>query len=81
MNHDWASRRLIWSHFVIVGSAILQVEPFGQLEIELNRGALEGTLQCIFDRNVDLRAVESTIARVQLPLPMIKLVKSFRKLL
>lgn len=42
-------------------------ETDGQVEVQLNRRALETTLQRIADVDVDLGAVEGTITRVQLP--------------
>lgn len=47
---------------------IRQLETSRKLEIELDRGTLMITLQCVLELNVDLWAVEGAIPRVDLPL-------------
>jgi hypothetical protein len=45
----------------------IEVEPDGELEVQLNGGALEGPPESVHDGDVDLWSVKSTIARVFLP--------------
>ena len=47
---------------------ILEVEPLGKLEIQLDSRALEGPLQSVFDRDVYLWSVERSVSRVDLPI-------------
>jgi hypothetical protein len=54
----------LWPH---LGCHVLQLELSGQLEVELNRSALELALQRIRDCDVDFRSVECAITGVQLP--------------
>ncbi|RUP48071.1 hypothetical protein BC936DRAFT_145001 [Jimgerdemannia flammicorona] len=50
----------------VVGT-VLELEPLGELEVQLDRRALVLAFQRIADRNVNLRAVEGAVAGVQLP--------------
>ena len=67
--------------YVVVRAAVLEVEALWQLEVELDRGALEGSAESVADGDVDLGAVERAVTRVELPLSGILLVKSCAKLL
>jgi len=62
-------------------SAILEVKPLGKLEIQLNRGALEGPFQGVLDCDVYLGTVERPISRVNLPFPRVVFLECFRQLL
>lgn len=59
----------------------LEVEPLGELEIKLDRRALEGPLQRVADGNVDLGAVEGSVARVEVPFAGVLLVEGCTELL
>lgn len=48
---------------------IRQVEANGQLEVQLDRPALEGPPERVEYRNVNLRAVECAVAGIQFPRP------------
>ena len=65
----------------LVRGAILEVEALGELEVELDGRALERPPQGIADLDVDLGTVESAVARVQLPLARVELVKCALQLL
>jgi hypothetical protein len=54
--------------FTSLGTAELKVELLRKLEVELDGGALELTLESVRDGDIDLGAVEGTITRVELPL-------------
>ena len=60
---------LLRGSICLFGAAELvpKVEPDGQLEVELDRAALNRPAECILDLNVDLRAVECTIALLETP--------------
>lgn len=60
--------------YVVVRAAVFEVEALRELEVELNRGALEGTAESVADGDVDLGTVERAVARVELPLSGILLV-------
>lgn len=47
--------------------AVLESETLGQLEVELNGGALMATAQTVADQNINLGSVESTILGVDGP--------------
>ena len=80
MDHDRSRRRLVWIRRLF-RSTILEVEPLRELEIQLNRRALEGPLQSIFDRDVYLGTVERSVSRVHLPFPRVVFLERFRQLL
>lgn len=80
MNHD-RSRRWPIRIRIVFWSTIFQVEALGELEVELDRGTLERTMQRIFDHNVDFWAVESTISRVKFPFSRVSRLECFCKLL
>jgi len=65
MDHD----RTLVLHLSITlsRSHVLQIEADRQLEVELDGGALVVTLKGITDVNIDLRTIEGTISRVNLP--------------
>jgi hypothetical protein len=65
MNNNWPRRRF---GRIFRRRAVLQIEAFRELEIELNGGTLEGPAQGIPDGDVYLRAVECAIARINFPL-------------
>jgi len=80
MNHD-RSRGWLVGIRRFFRSTILEVKPLGKLEIQLNRGALEGPFQGIFDRDVYLGTVKRSISRVNLPFPRVVFLERFRELL
>lgn len=80
MNDDRPRRWLVRID-LILSRAVLQVEPLRQLEIELDRSALEGTTKGVSDFDIDLGTVKSTISGVQFPLPGILSVERLRELL
>ena len=51
------------------------------MEVKLNRCALERSAQRVFDRDIDFRAIESTVSRVELPFAGVVFVESFCQLL
>lgn len=61
MDHDGSSSSLVCG-------AVLQVEPFRQLEVELDSSTLERSAKSVPNRDVDLGTIERAIARVELPL-------------
>ena len=71
------------ARFGVVGvlSAVLEIEPLGQLEVELDGRALERAAEAVSDADVDLRPVESAVARVDLPLSGILLLERLFELL
>ena len=82
MDDDWARRGLTrLNSSSLVSGTVLEIEPLGQLEVELDRRALEGALQRVADRDVDLGPVEGAVARVQLPLAWVELVEAGAQLL
>ena len=48
---------------------IFEVEPLRKLEIQLDRRALEGSLQSVSDRDIYLGTVERSVSWVHLPVP------------
>ena len=46
---------------------VLEVEADGQLEVELDGGALEVAPERVHDGDVDFRAVKGAVPRIQLP--------------
>lgn len=65
----------------ILGRTILQVKTFRELEIELDRSALEGPPERISDGNVDFGSVECTIPGVDFPFAGVLLIECFFQLL
>ncbi len=59
MDHD---RRVFGS----VGADVVAAEPFGHREIELDGSALPASLEAVANVEIDLRAVEGSIPRVEL---------------
>src|SRR6185437_2426470 len=59
MNHDWAM-------LGIVCTDIAQFKTLRHIEIELDRRQLVIALDCVRDAEVDLRSVESSVARIDL---------------
>lgn len=80
MDHDRSSwwfvriRRLL-------RSTVFEVEPFWELEIQLDSCALERPLQGVFNRDIYLWAVERSIPWVNLPFPRVVLLERCPKLL
>lgn len=68
-------------HDRLVRRAEAQVEALRQLEVELDRRALELAPQRVADRDVDLRPVKRTVAGIQLPLAWVVLLERLRQLL
>jgi len=65
VNHDRAL--VLHISITLSRSHVLKVETDGKLEIELDGGALVVALEGITDVNINLRTVEGTITRVDLP--------------
>ena len=80
MDHH-RSRRWLARIRRIPRSPVLEVEPFRKLEIQLNRRALERPLQRVFDRDIYLGTVERPVARVNLPISGVVIIKRFPQLL
>lgn len=80
MNHDWSRRRPARIRRLF-RSTILEVEPLRELEIQLNRRALEGPLQSVFDRDIYLGTVKRSVTRVDLPPPRMVFLERLRQLL
>mmetsp|Transcript_9910 Transcript_9910/g.15623 ORF Transcript_9910/g.15623 Transcript_9910/m.15623 type:complete len:232 (+) Transcript_9910:64-759(+) len=51
----------------VVGGLVAQVEPDGQLEVQLHRGALVHPLHRVVHLDVNFRAIEGTVGRVDFP--------------
>ena len=82
MNDDRARRRLArLDGGGLISATVLEVEPFGELEVELDGGTLEGPIESVFDGDIDLGSVEGTIAWVDLPLAWILFLESLFELL
>ena len=81
VNHHWSRGGLVRSLFVVVGAAILQVETLRQLEVELDRRALEGSFESILDCDINFWAIEGTIAWIKFPFPGVELVQRLLQLL
>lgn len=73
VDDDRPTRRLVAR--VVFRRTVLEVEALGELEVELDRCALERPAERIADGNVDLRPIERAVARVELPLAGILLIK------
>lgn len=80
MDHDRSRRRLARIRRIF-RSTILEVESLRKLEIQLDRCALEGALQSVFDRDVYLGTVERPVSRIHLPFPRVMVLERFRQLL
>ena len=65
----------------VLSGAILQVEALRQLEVKLDSGTLERAIQRILDRDINLRTVESAVARVDLPLARVLFIEGLGELL
>jgi hypothetical protein len=61
--------REIGSFLIAAIVAVMEIEPFGELEIELKRGALVVAAERVSDEDVDLGAVECTVLGVDRPRP------------
>lgn len=51
------------------------------MEVELNRGTLEGTAKSIADSDIDLGTVESAVANIKIPVTRIMLLERLFELL
>lgn len=71
MNHH----RTIDLTLVLVGTSVFEIESLRKLEVELNGSALMRTSERILDGDVYLRAVEGTIASVELPFAWLESLK------
>jgi hypothetical protein len=71
------------SRFRIVGvlASELEIETLRQLEVELDGRTLERAAEAVPDADVDLGAVESAVAGIDLPFPGILLFKRLFELL
>ena len=65
----------------VLGGAILELKAFRELEVELDRRALERAAQGVTDLDVDFGAVERAIAGVELPFSGVVRVEGFLQLL
>ena len=65
----------------VVRGAVLEVEALGELEVELDRRALERAAERVADLDVDLGPVERTVAGVELPLAGVVRVERLLQLL
>ena len=52
---------------VIFSTTVFELEPLRELEVELDGGTLERTLQCVPDGNIDFWTIEGAITCIQLP--------------
>lgn len=66
MDHDGSIRRPINS-IMVFSTTVFQVKSNGKLEVELNCGALERASKRVFNLNIDLGSIESTISFIQGP--------------
>jgi hypothetical protein len=66
---------------VDVLAAVLEVEPLGELEVELDGRALIRAAEAVPHADVDLGAVESAVAGIDLPFPGVVLVERLFQLL
>ena len=80
VDHDWSRGWLVRIRRLF-RSTVLQIKPFGKLEIQLNRGTLEGPLQGVFDGNIYLGTVERSISWINLPFSRVVLFERFCELL
>lgn len=78
MDDHGAGHRLVGA---FVRRAVLEVEPLGELEVELDGGALEGALEGVADGDVDFGAVERAVAGVELPFAGVLFVEGSAELL
>ena len=65
----------------VVGGSVFEVEPLGELEVQLDRSALEGALERVTDGDVDLRTVESAVSWIELPFTGVFFVEGTAELL
>lgn len=80
MDHHGSSGRLIWV-VVFFSTSILEVETLGELEVELDGGALEGTMEGVSDGDIDFGTVESPVTWVDFPFPGVFFLEGFFELL
>lgn len=78
MNHD-GSTTVFGIGRARFGSTVRQVETFGQLEVELDRGCLVSTVERVRHGHVNLGSVKSAISGVDGPLARDELVERVRK--
>ena len=67
-------------HLLII-RPVLQVEPLRELEVELDRRALERAAEGVANLDVDLGPIERAVSGVELPLAGVELVESLLQLL
>lgn len=77
MDHD----RPIDLAFIFVWAAVLEIKALRQLEVELDCSALERAFEGIFNGDVDLGAVECSVAGVDLPFAGLEALERFLQLL
>lgn len=65
----------------VVRGAVLEVEPLGELEVQLDGRALEGSLQRVTDRDVNFGAVERAVAWIEIPFAWVFFVQGAAQLL
>lgn len=73
MNNDRPRRRFVGTDTLLSG-AVFEVKTFRKLEVELDRGALEGTTERIANGNVDFGTVKRAISRINVPFTWVVLV-------
>lgn len=81
VDNDGSRGRFVCGTLAIFGRSVFQLESLGELEVELDGGALERTTEGISDGDVDLGAVEGSVAWVDLPLAWVLLLESLFELL
>ena len=80
-DHRARGRLARLGHCGLVRATVFEVEPLRELEVELDRGALERPAESVADGDVDLGAVECTVAWVDLPLAGVELLERLLELL
>ena len=72
MQHHRRMARIVFGH-------VFSAQSFGQREIQLQGAALPHARQRVFERKLDFRAVKSALARIQLPLQIFRIKRSFQR--
>jgi hypothetical protein len=83
MNHDWSTRSAVGLLLcrLVLRRAVFEIEALGELEVELNRRALEGPFERVLNGDVDFRTIECAVAGVELPPARIVLLEDISELL
>jgi hypothetical protein len=80
MNDDRSRRGLVRVDHLL-SSTVFEIETFGKLEVELNRRALERSMEGIANCDVDFGAVKCAISGVHIPFTRIVAVEGSFELL